>query len=211
MSQQEETDRAGLERDRLGVSSGSPLRSAVVAVLFPCLATLAAIPLSRHGSETAISLYMMAVVGAAAVGGLWGGLAAAIVSSLGLNFFFSAPRYSFRLNRVEDLVATLVFLAVAMVVGLLVARSIAERERSAARERDARLLSYLVTKLLSGEPVQTLLEDLAQALLDPLGLARCEVRALVDGRELQATAERRDALPGSVEVVQIEIGGARLG
>jgi two-component system, OmpR family, sensor histidine kinase KdpD len=211
MSQQEETDRAGLERDRLGVSSGSPLRSAVVAVLFPCLATLAAIPLSRHGSETAISLYMMAVVGAAAVGGLWGGLAAAIVSSLGLNFFFSAPRYSFRLNRVEDLVATLVFLAVAMVVGLLVARSIAERERSAARERDARLLSYLVTKLLSGEPVQTLLEDLAQVLLDPLGLARCEVRALVDGRELQATAERRDALPGSVEVVQIEIGGARLG
>ena len=211
MPEQESVGRAGFDRDRIGVRSGSPLRAGAVAILLPGLATLAAIPLSRQGNETAISLYMMAVVGAAAVGGLWSGLAAAVVSSLGLNFFFSAPRYSLRLNRVEDLVATLVFLAVAIVVGLLVARSIEERERSAARERDARLLGYLVTKLLSGEPVQALLDDFARALLDPLGLARCEVRALVDGRELHAIAERLDAPPGSVEEVQIEIGGARLG
>ena len=179
--------------------------------MLPAVATLVAVPLSRQGNKSAIAVYLLAVVVAAAVGGLWGGLGAAVVSSLGLNFFFSAPRFSFRLAHVEDVVATIVFLLVAVVVGLLVSRSVDERERSAQRERDARLLGYLVTKLLSGEPVQTLLDDFAQALLDPFGLARCEVRALVDGRELRAVAERADALPGSSEQVPIEIGGAQLG
>ena len=190
---------------------GWRLPPVAAAMLFPMAATLAAEPLSRHGNETAISLYLLAVVCAAAVGGLWSGLGSSVLSSLGLNFFFSAPRFSLRFDRVEDLVATLVFLAVATVVGLLVARSLDERARSSQRERDARLLSYLVTKLLSGEPLQTLLDDFAQALLDPLGLARCDVRALVNGRELHAVAERIDAPHGSVEEVQIEIGGARLG
>jgi two-component system sensor histidine kinase KdpD len=187
------------------------IRAAVVALLLPALATIAAEPLSRQENGSAISLYLLAVVGAAAVSGLWSGLGAAVLCSLGLNFFFSSPRHTFRYAHAEDLVATLVFLAVAIVVGLLLARSIDERERASQRERDARLLSYLVTKLLSGEPVQTLMEDFAQALLDPFALARCEVQATVDGRELHAVAGAAEGPSGPTEIVAIEIGGMRLG
>jgi two-component system, OmpR family, sensor histidine kinase KdpD len=187
------------------------IRAAAVALLLPALATVAAAPLSHQGNGSAISLYLLAVVAAAAASGLWSGLGAAVLCSLGLNFFFSSPRHTFRYAHTEDLVATLVFLAVAVVVGLLLARSIDERERASQRERDARLLSYLVTKLLSGEPVQTLMEDFAQALLDPFALARSEVRATVDGRELQAAAGLPEDRSGPTEIVAIEIGGTRLG
>jgi two-component system sensor histidine kinase KdpD len=187
------------------------IRAAAVALLLPALATIAAEPLSHQGNGSAISLYLLAVVGAAAASGLWSGLGAAVLCSLGLNFFFSSPRHTFRYAHAEDLVATLVFLAVAVVVGLLLARSIDERERASQRERDARLLGYLVTKLLSGEPVQTLMEDFAQALLDPFSLARCEVRATIDGRELHAAAGLPEDPSGPTEIVTIEIGGTRLG
>ena len=105
-------------------------------------------------------------------------------------FFFTAPRFAFRVAAVQDVVAAVVFLLVALVVGLLVARVIDERERAGRRERDARLLGYLATKLLSGEPLDRVLDDFAQALLDPFGLLRCEVEAVLDGKELRAIAIR---------------------
>ena len=118
---------------------------------------------------------------AAAAAGVWGGLLAAALSFAGFIFFFTAPRYTFRVAAVEDVVAAVVLLLVALVVGFLVARVLEERERTERRERDARLLGYLAAKLLSGEQLPRVLDDFAQALLDPFDLIRCEVRAVLDG------------------------------
>ena len=86
--------------------------------------------------------------------------------------------------------AAVVLLLVALVVGFLVARVLDERERTERRERDARLLGYLATKLLSGEQLPRVLDDFAQALLDPFDLIRCEVEAMLDGEEIRAIATR---------------------
>jgi two-component system sensor histidine kinase KdpD len=114
---------------------------------------------------------------------------------------------------VEDVVAAVVLLLVALVVGFLVARVLEERERTERRERDARLLGYLAAKLLSGEQLSRVLDDFAQALLDPFGLIRCEVRAKLDADELEATAVRpgvpQDA--GPIETVPIGIGESPFG
>jgi len=99
------------------------VRGAVAAAGAPAAATL--IALSFHGGDaSAVSIYILAVVAATAIGGLWTGLASAILSFLGLNFFFTPPQHTFRVSKGEDLVALIVFLIVAVIVGTLLARAL---------------------------------------------------------------------------------------
>jgi two-component system sensor histidine kinase KdpD len=193
--------------------AASPVRIGLVAVGLPAVATAIALLVNRSGAVTSVTLYLLAVVVAAAVAGLWSGLIAAGLSFVGFVFFFTVPRYTFRVQAQRDVVAAIVLLLVALVVGFLVARLLDERERAERREQDARLLGYLATKLLSGEQLPRVLDDLAQALLDPFDLQRCEVRATLDGNEVNADAERagtsRDE--GPVEVVPILIGSVAFG
>jgi two-component system sensor histidine kinase KdpD len=105
----------------------------------------------------------LAVVAAAAAGGLWAGLGASVLAFLGLNYFFTPPRQTFRVGKTEDLVALLVFLVVATSVATLVARAVAERDRATQRERESNLLNYFAAKLLSPEPLERRLSDLATA------------------------------------------------
>ena len=115
---------------------------------------------------------------------------AAVLCSLGFTFFFTAPEYALRVARVQDAVAAVVFLVVGSVVGLLVARMIDERERATERERDARLLGYLATKLLSGEPLDRVLDDFASALIEPFGLLRCMVSATTEDGVARGAVDR---------------------
>jgi two-component system sensor histidine kinase KdpD len=195
------------------VRPASPARIAATAIGFPAIATGIALAVNRTSGVTAVSLYLLAVVLAAAAAGVWGGLLAASLSFAGFVFFFTAPRFTFRVAAVEDVVAAVVLLLVALVVGFLVARVLEERERTERRERDARLLGYLAAKLLSGEPLSRVLDDFAQALLDPFDLIRCEVRAVLDGDELEATAVRQAAAQeaGPTETVPISIGETSFG
>ena len=199
------------------VRPASHTRIAATALGFPAIATGLALAVNRSSGVTAVSLYLLGVVLAASAAGVWGGLFAAALSFAGYVFFFTAPRFTFRVAAVEDVVAAVVLLLIALVVGFLVARVLDERERTERRERDARLLGYLATKLLSGEQLPRVLDDFAQALLDPFDLTRCEVQAVLDGEELRATAVRPSASlkageePGPTEIVPITIGETRLG
>ena len=185
------------------------VRGAVAAAGAPAAATL--IGLSFHGGDaSAASLYMLAVVTAAAVGGLWSGLASAVLSFLGLNFFFTPPRDTFRVGKAEDLVALIVFLIVATIVGALLARALEERDRAARRARDTRLLNYFASKLLSRDPLERMLDDFANALLEPFALARSEIRVRTDDLALDATAQRTGGEGPSVEVPLVA-GGATIG
>ena len=176
------------------------------------LATGLALLIDRNGALSAVALYLLAVVLASAAGGLPAGLGAALLCSVGITFFFTVPRYTFRIARLQDVVASIVFFVVALIVGLLVARVFDERERATQRERDARLLGYLATRLLSAEPLGRVLDDFAGALLDPFRLARCEISATIDGERIEARAESSD--PGSATagvVVPIVIGNVSFG
>jgi two-component system, OmpR family, sensor histidine kinase KdpD len=186
------------------------VRGAAAAVGAPAAATLLA--LSFHGGDaSAVSIYILAVVAATAVGGLWSGLASAVLSFLGLNFFFTPPRHTFRVSKGEDLVALIVFLIVAVIVGSLLARALEERNRASRRERETRLLNYFASKLLSGDPLTMVLNDFANALLEPFSLARCEIHVRADDLALDGKAERGDVLEGIRVAVPLAVGKVELG
>ncbi len=67
-------------------------------------------------------LFLAAVVGAAALHGLRVALASAVVSFLAWNFFFIPPLYQFTIDQPRDIMAILVFAAVAVATGLVASR-----------------------------------------------------------------------------------------
>ena len=109
----------------------------MAAVGFPAIATGLVFAINRTSGVTAVSLYLLAVVLAAAAAGVWGGLIAAALSFAGFIFFFTEPRFTFRVAAVEDVVAAVVLLLVALVVGFLVARVLDEHgsDRTARARR----------------------------------------------------------------------------
>lgn len=126
--------------------------------------------------------YVLGVTIAAAREGFWAGTAASVLSFLGLNFFFTPPRLTFAVEKGDDLVALIVFLAVSAIVGTLLSAARTQRTRAERREREAILLHHVSTRLLSGDDVDAVLQRFADAVADLLGLARCEIR--VDDRSL---------------------------
>ena len=163
------------------------------AIAFPAAVTaLAALPGGVPTSSAALA-FVLAVIGAAVLGGMHAGLAASFLSFLSLNFFFTAPVGTFSVAKTEDLVALVVFLVISATVGALVSRAVAQRDRAEVREREARLLQHLGTRLLSGEPARGVLERFGQAAIDLLGLTRYEAE-VEDGVRVAIGAAEREGL-----------------
>lgn len=138
------------------------------------ITALAALP-AGVSATTAALLYVLAVMAASVATGIWGGLGASILSFLALNFFFTPPVHAFTVGKFEDLVALLVFLVVSATIGALLSSALAERTRAERREREARLLHRLATRLLAGEPIDGVLGSVARGMQDLFGLASCEI------------------------------------
>jgi two-component system, OmpR family, sensor histidine kinase KdpD len=154
---------------------GQGRRDAVAAVVPPGAVTLiAALPV-RVSTTAAALAYVLAVVVAAAAGGVWPGLVASVISFLALNFFFTPPFHTFTVAHTEDLVALAVFLAVSATVGTMLSRVLTQRARAERREREARLLHHLGTRLLTGVRTDEVLRSLARSVTDLFGLVRCEI------------------------------------
>ncbi len=190
------------------------------AVAFPGAVALLALPSSRPSTATAGLAYVVAVAGAALVGGLRAGLIASLLSFLGLNYFFTVPRHTFRVRHAEDLAALLVFLGVATLVAALLSRAIAQRARAERREKEARLLQLFATKLLVGRPALELLHELAASLIEHLDLASCEI--VTEAGAVRAGSPAADGAVRAVvpilaegrpvgELVAVAGPGARLG
>ena len=195
----------------LRASAPLTLRGVIIAVLAPTLGTAAAIPLSRNGAGSAVSIYMLSIVASAVAGGFWSGVISGALASLAFAFFIEPPTTP-PADETVDVVTAVLFLAVALIVGLLVGSAIEERQRAARREREAQLLSYLTTKLLSGEVPDRVLDDFATVLLEPLGLASCEIAAVLDGTEIRAGAVRAGAERGGPsEMVSLVVGNVPFG
>src|ERR687897_971592 len=128
------------ERRRVRGLSG---RGAVIAVVGPAAAGVASIPLARNGPAAAIALFLLAIVIAAVAGGFWAGVLAAALSSIGLPLLYGSPSVELGLDRTEEVLTALAFLAVALVVGILVGGAAEERARATRREREARLPGHL--------------------------------------------------------------------
>jgi two-component system sensor histidine kinase KdpD len=178
------------------------VRRTAAALVPPLIVTLGATFPVEISTTTAALGYVLAVVLAAAAGGVWPGLAASVLSFLALNFFFTPPMHTFTVEETEDLVALAVFLAVSATVGTMLSRVFDQRARAERREREARLLHHLGTRLMSGVPSEEVLRSLARSITDLFGLASCEITSefaegpiVVEGSTAEGSGGRPETIP----------------
>jgi two-component system sensor histidine kinase KdpD len=135
-----------------GAGIGVGLVGAVTAALVPVRTDVT--------RATPALLLVLAVVSAGLVGGASAAVGTAVVAAAALNLAFIVPYWTPKVNAGDDWVALGVFLAVALVVGVLVAAQAERRRAAEAREADVRGL-YEEMRALAAERAG-LLEEAAR-------------------------------------------------
>jgi two-component system sensor histidine kinase KdpD len=198
-------------RSLLAPAGGSRLRAAVVSVLAPAAALGVGLIVQPERELGALSLFLLAVVAAAVIGGIWAGVGSSVLGFLALNWFFTEPLHTLRVDDRDDVVAIVTFLVVALVVGSVVARAVEESVRATRREREARLLNLFATKALSGQPLERVLNDLATALIDALRLSACAIEARAGTRPIEIRHTAPGHTTGAITAVTISSGDETYG
>lgn len=112
-------------------------------------------------------LFLSVTVAAALLGGLLPALAAALLGSLLLNWFFTPPVHTLTIADPKNIVAIVVFIGVAVAVASVVDLA-ARRTQQAARLRaESEILSFLAGSVLRGE---TSLEALLERVRETFGM-----------------------------------------
>ena len=148
-------------------------RTLATGVVLPLAVTALGVALDLE-TATAAVFFLLAVVVAAATAGAFGGAVAAFVSFLGLNYFFTPPVNTFRVDKGADLIALVAFLAVSLIVGGLLARVSEARAEAERGQREARLLADIGAAFLAGTPPERILQETAarvRRLVDADGCA----------------------------------------
>jgi two-component system sensor histidine kinase KdpD len=128
------------------------------------LVTLACLAVPGLSLPVVLLAFLLLVVAVALVGGLWPSLAAAVAGGLAENWFFVSPTGGFTIARLDDVVALVGGLVVAVAVATVVDRS-ARRGVAAARARaETALLASLSRSVLAGDrTVPGMLEQVREA------------------------------------------------
>lgn len=182
----------------------SPLRY-LSAMGGPGIATLLGFGIGSESTAAASLVYLLAVVVTATVGGLGPGVAASVLSFLGLNYFFTPPRYTLSVGKTDDVIALTIFIAVGMIVSTLVALGLAQRARAERREIEARTLYAISSRLLGTDDLEGALRELASSMVRLFGLARCEVRIRGDDGTLPTRAAAGEAVVADSPVVDVPL------
>ena len=146
----------------------------VVAVVGIPLYGFALSPLrTSFGLPGALLALLFGVVVVAAIGGVVPAVVASVVGALTADFFFAPPIHSFRIAHPSDVVALLVFFAVAAAVSALVDQR-ARRSLQVARARaEAESLARLAggAVVLGAQPLPEIVGDLRRTFdLDAVGI-----------------------------------------
>ncbi len=146
--------RRGLSRRRRLVGWGVSL-SLVVAL------TLGLSPIRSAVNLTSdLLLFMLAVVAAALIGGFWPAVAAAVIGSLLLNYYFVPPLHTFSISEGNNVLALVVFVAVAAMVSRVVDLSARRTAQASRASAEAETLFTLAGSVLRGrQALADLLDD----------------------------------------------------
>jgi two-component system sensor histidine kinase KdpD len=168
-----------------------------------------------HGLPTESMLLLTTVVATALLGGLWPAVAAAVLSSLALNFLFVPPTGTLTIADPENALALLLFVVVGVAVASVVDRSARRTQEAVQARTEANALAVLAHSLLrSGDDPVELLRQTGTAL-DMTGVALVDVatdaeaeRTVASWGDLAASDDitRVDAGPGQ----QLVLHGRRL-
>jgi two-component system sensor histidine kinase KdpD len=128
-----------------GPPGRSPWLGAVLGVALVAGLSGALVPVRGNlGRASPALLFVLAVVGAGLVGGVRASVVTAVAAAAAFNLVFVPPYWTFKVTAGEDWVALAVFLAVALVVGLLMTAEVERRRTAEGRQADlARLYDQL--------------------------------------------------------------------
>jgi two-component system sensor histidine kinase KdpD len=96
-------------------------------------------------------LFLLAVVICSLIGGFYPGLAAAIIASLLLNYYFVPPLHTFTIADGENVLALAVFVVISALVSRVVDQAARRNVEAARSNAEAETLSTLAGSLLRGE------------------------------------------------------------
>ncbi|MFD4138591.1 DUF4118 domain-containing protein [Streptomyces sp. NPDC058572] len=148
-------------------------------------------------------LYLLAVVVIALVGGLFPALVAAVAAGLLADYYFTPPLHSLRVEHFSDILALVVFILTAVVVGMA-ASAAARRTYQAVRARaEARALSRLATAMMRGQDLPNLLEQVREDFgLDAVSLLEGDTGHAAEPRwyVVASTGERPPERPYDADV-----------
>lgn len=182
---------------------------AIVAVGLPVLTVLLAASTDSLSLATDLLLFLAVVVAAGVAGGPLPGLTGAVVGSLLVNFFLVPPVHTFTIGERENVIALLVFLAVAASVSTYVhvaaRRALDARRARAEAEALARAAGAAAAAV---DPVPVLLGEVRRTF----GCRSVELRRRdTDGWRVLATASDDEA-PGAApsgrsleETVEVDV------
>ena len=170
----------------------------LVSVLAIALITIVLLPLRQEVNSTTIALtQLLVVVAIATVFEREAALVASLLAALSFNFFFLEPYYTLTIAEPENLVALLVFLAVAITVGHLSAtsnRRRAEAERLYQELEDAFEKASHAEALKRSEKLKTsLLDAVTHDFRTPLTSIKASVTMLIEDRQLGKSERTLDS------------------
>jgi len=114
-----------------------------------------------------ILLYLAVVILVAVIGGMWPAIAAAVVGSMLLNYYFTPPLHTFTVSDKNNAFALLVFIGVAALVSGLVERVVRRTTEAGRAQAEAAILAGLAGSVLRGE---TSLEQILERARETFGV-----------------------------------------
>ena len=126
--------------------------------------TLVLVPMRGNlGLAEIALLYLVPVIAAGGIGGIWAGLPAALGADLLVNFFFVPPYHTLLADRREHVIVLVVYILVAASVSLAIDLAARQRARAARRETEARLLATATASPVTEDTLTTLLGEIREA------------------------------------------------
>ena len=138
-------------RGWLGSATGAAGLAGLTALLAPNRAAL-----SLAGVAL---LYLVPVVAAAVIGGIWPALAAAMGADLLVNFFFVPPYHTLVVESRDHVIVLVVYVGVAAAVSVAVEVAARQRARAARRDAEAALLARATAEPVSEQSLTRLLDQ----------------------------------------------------
>src|SRR6478736_4732005 len=126
---------------------------------------------------TVAALLLLVTVFVAGALGTAAGITAAVAGFFALNYFFTEPTGSLKIQRSDDVVALIVFTLSAVLVSWTVQRLATLRHAALDREHDARVQLELSNQLLSSHDVAEALPAAAHAIREIFEFTACDLHA----------------------------------
>ncbi|HLJ68799.1 MAG TPA: DUF4118 domain-containing protein [Chloroflexota bacterium] len=120
-------------------------------------------------------LYLPVVLVVAVTFGMRPSLLAATIAVLEYDFFLLRPLYTFGIARIEDILAFVVFVVVAVLTSQLAARARERAEAAQRRATESTTLYELGRALMSARHVDDVLHAITQRIVDVFHVDRCAI------------------------------------